>query len=346
MPCNCSNAGSNNGQSAVGGNGGKTSYPPVPEPRPTLEEIRYLLRGYDELGTLLPDAAILTNADGEVDQIRCDTLYVNNIECLDSGCSLFTEQWSNPDATTVTVGGVLENTSGTTLIGLSAIQVLERILYAFTPAAITSFTAPFLSQLDLGQSIGGAGPFTFNFTVSNPSSVSNLSLAFANNNSNYSILASVITPTSTSYTGSIPSVTSVVPGYFVSFRLRAIQSDAQYADSQSFYNLYWWSSIHYGKATSTDEKDYRNFDVDLGSQLIATVSSSTQTIPTTGGGGYVYFFIHNSRSITSIFQGPLDVTSAFIQQDPSTVNGITYKVYRSTEFVNDDLTFTVNSGPA
>lgn len=347
MPCNCSNAGSNNGQSAVGGNGGKSAWPPVPEARPTLEEIRFLLRGYDELGTLLPKAAILTDANGEVDQIKCETLYVNNIECLDSGCSLFTEQWNNPESTTITVGGILENTSGTTLIGLSAIQVLERILYAFTPAAITSFVVPFSVQQDLGSSIGGAGPFTFNFSLTNTSNISNLSLAYANNSSTYVNIAADIQPTtSTSYSGSVPTVASTTPGYFVSYRLRANQTDTQYSPAQSFVTVYWWSSLFYGKSSITSETDYRNFDVDLGSERITTVSNFSQIISTGGGGGYVYFFIHNSRSITSIFQGPLNVTSAFVQLSNSTVDGIPYKVYRSTEFINDDLTFTVNSGAA
>jgi hypothetical protein len=346
MPCNCSNAGSNNGQVIHGGNGSTGTFPPPPEERPTLAEIRYLLRGYDELGVLLPDAAILTNADGEVDQIRVDTLYVNNIECLDTGCDLFGGQqgqqqlWTNTDPTTTTVGGILVGT--TDLVGLNSIQVLERILYAFQPATISAFSIPFATNNDLGITVSSG---TFNFSLTNALNVSSLILSYSNNGAAYANIAT-LQNTSTSYSATSPVITSNTPGYFVTYKLRATQTNTQYAAVEQSRTIYWWSSLQYGKGSSIGENDFRNLNVDLGSEQIRSTSSFTQNISVAAGGGYVYLFIHNTRQINSIFQGPLNVTSAFVLQGTNTIQGIPYKIYRSTEFLNDALDFTINSGPA
>jgi hypothetical protein len=343
MPCNCSNAGSNNGQVIHGGNGSTGTFPPPPEERPTLAEIRYLLRGYDELGVLLPDAAILTNADGEVDQIRVDTLYVNNIECLDTGCDLFDQQqqlWTNTDPTTTTVGGILVGT--TDLVGLNSIQVLERILYAFQPATISSFTIPFVTNNDLGTTVSSG---TFNFSLTNALNVSSLILSYSNNGAAHINMA-ILQNTDTSYSATSPVITSNTPGYFVTYKLRATQTNTQYAAVEQSRTIYWWSRLRYGKASVTGVTDYGDLDVNTGSQQITSTSNFSQNISVAAGGGYVYLFIHDTRQINSIFQGPLDVTSAFILETTNTINGIPYKIYRSTEFLNDALGFTINSGPA
>jgi hypothetical protein len=60
-------------------------------------------------------------------------------------------------------------------------------------------------------------------------------------------------------------------------------------------------------------------------------------------GGYVYFFIHNSRNLESILQGPLDATNVFSILPLTTINGITYKVYRSQQILNGAVDFTVNT---
>jgi hypothetical protein len=60
-------------------------------------------------------------------------------------------------------------------------------------------------------------------------------------------------------------------------------------------------------------------------------------------GGYVYFFIHDSRDLVSILQGPLDATNVFNNLAPTTINGITYKVYRSQQILNGEVDFTVNT---
>lgn len=341
MPCNCSNAGQSNGQVVVGGNGSSGTFPPVPEPRPTLEEIRYLLRGYDELGILLPDAAILTNADGEVDQIRVETLYVNDINCLDTGCSLFNEQWTNTAPITATVGGILQGTQGSTLVGDTAITILEKILYAFQPATISAFTIPFSFENSIGDSVGGTNS-SFNFSFTNSSNISNpVILSYSANGGSFTTIA-ILSNTDTSYVGNVPVFTSLNPGYFVSFRLRATQTNPQYANAEQIRTIYWWSNLYYGKSADPASVDYRLFDSGSSSR-INTLSTKTQEVEVDAGEGYVYFFIHSSRQITSIFQGPLNVTSAFFLQGTETVSGIQYKIYRSSEILNSSLNFTVNS---
>lgn len=69
--------------------------------------------------------------------------------------------WSRTDNTTATVGGIPSGTSGSTLVGDNAIEVLEKILYPYVAPAFSGFSVSGLSNpFEIGQSFPGSGTAT------------------------------------------------------------------------------------------------------------------------------------------------------------------------------------------
>ncbi len=56
-------------QYSVAPNSRAIPYPPAPVPTPTDEQIRQLLRGYDEPGQVLPNAVLITNSQSKIDEL-------------------------------------------------------------------------------------------------------------------------------------------------------------------------------------------------------------------------------------------------------------------------------------
>jgi hypothetical protein len=325
-------------QFSVAPNSRAVVYPPVVQPTPTDAQIRELLRGYDEQGTLLANSAIITDSDSKVDILRCGTLYADTID------GIVDVVWENDTPINTTVGGLL---SGTVLTGKSAIQILQEILYAFIPASISNFTLgdiPLNNDLSANLSNQTA---TFTINVSNSSSSSGFNIIYSGIQNG--ILVSNLPNTTTSYTATIPSgFTSITPGAQITVTLTAVQSNNSYSNATSTRNIRWWSRVYYGKSTSATLSTYTGL-LSGGSYQVQTTGSNIQTASVNDeNGGYIYFFVHNSRQLSSIFIGSQNATASFIQQSggPITVSGIPYKVYRSTEIINGEVDFNVNTTPA
>ena len=321
-------------------NGTAAAYPPAAVPTPTDAQIRELLRGYDEQGTLLPNAAIITDSESKVDILRCGTLYADTIDGV--LIDVPEETWTNTTPTNITVGGLL---SGATLTGQSAIDILEQILYAFIPASISNFTLGNLSlNNDLGTSLVNQTP-AFAITIGNSSSATGLNITYTGIASG--TLVSGLSPTTTSYNATIPAgFVSSTPGAQITVTLTAVQSNNSYSNATSTRNIRWWSRVHYGKSTNETVSTY----VDLtapGNYQVQTTGSNTQAVSVQSGNGYIYFFVHSSRQLSSIFIGSQNATNSFVQQaETVTVSGISYKVYRSTEIINGAVDFNVTTGVA
>lgn len=314
---------------------------PIPEAaRPTFTEIRQVLRGYDEQGTLLPNAAIITDSESKVDILRCGTLYADTIDGV--VIDVPEETWTDTTPTNITVGGLL---SGTVLTGLSAIDVLQQILYAFLPASISNFTLGSLPlNNDLGVNLSALTP-TFSISLTNSSSSSGLNITYSGIQNG--TLVTGLSNNTTSYAATIPTgFTSTTPGAQITVTLTAVQSNNNYTSSTSTRNIRWWSRVYYGKSTSPTLSTYVGL-TSSGDYQVQTTGSNTQAVTVPSGNGYIYFFVHNSRELSSIFIGSQDATASFIQQTGTvTVGGIIYKVYRSTEIINGSVGFNVNTGSA
>lgn len=310
---------------------------PIPEAaRPTFTEIRQVLRGYDEQGTLLPNAAIITDSESKVDILRCGTLYADTIDGV--VIDVPEETWTNTTPTNITVGGLL---TGRTLTGLSAIDILEQILYAFIPSTIQSFTLTGIDLVnDLGVDYSGQQK-TFNYSIGTPSSSTSLSITYSNLING--TIATGISPSSTSYTLTVPQgFTSTTPGAQLSVTLTAIQSNNSYSNASLTRNIRWWSRCYYGKSTNGGYVAPNSLSQNGDFRIETTGSHDSGNFTIADGTGYVYFHIHQSRSIT-IVQGSNDVTSAFINLGTFFYNGIPYKVYRSAFLLNSSLQFKILS---
>ena len=312
---------------------------PIPEAaRPTLTEMREVLSGYDQLGVLLPNSAILTDDNSKVDILKCGILQADVIE------GLVAEVWDDAAPTTVTVGGIL---SGTSLSGESSIDILERILYAFQPAGIATFITTVATTLNLNETLSGSRTFTF--SLSNPASASSLAITFIGTNGIASgTVVSGLANTATNYTFTLPiGLVSTTPGTSLTYRLTATQTNGQYASVSTDRVTRWWSRMYWGKSDNTSLTNFSGLTVGSGSNIqIQTTGSTSTSVSLTAGSGYVYFFVHNSRSITAISQGPLPVLASFNNGTPvatPTIDGIPYKVYRSDEILNGSIDFTVTT---
>lgn len=56
-------------QFSVAPNSRAIPYPPVAAPTPTDQQIRELLRGYDEPGSVLPNAVLITDSNSKIQQL-------------------------------------------------------------------------------------------------------------------------------------------------------------------------------------------------------------------------------------------------------------------------------------
>jgi hypothetical protein len=311
---------------------------PIPEAaRPTISEMREVLGGYDQQGVLLPNSAIITDSESKVDVLRCGTLYADTIDGV--VVDIPEEEWTNTAPTNITVGGLLSNAN---LVGLSPTEILERILYAFIPASVNTFNLGNLPlSNDIGTNLGGSTP-TFAINITNPSSSTGLNITYSGVASG--TLVTGLSPTTSSYTATIPqSFVSNTPGATITVTLTAVQSNSGYSSATSSRSIRWWSRSYYGKSTNSNLTDFSGLSVG-GSKRIETTGDDGMTAEIGElVGGYVYFFIHNSRNLVSILQGPLDATNVFNNLAPTTINGITYSVYRSQQILNGEVDFTVNT---
>ena len=324
-------------QFSIAPNSRAIPYPPVVAPTPTDQQIRELLRGYDEQGTLLANAAIITDSESKVDIIRCGTLYADTIDGVD-----LEQTWSDPTPTNITVGGLL---SGNILTGQSVIDILEQILYAFIPASISNFTLGGLPlNNDLGTSLVAQTP-TFVISIGNSSSATGLNITYSGIENG--TIVSGLSPTTTSYNATIPAgFVSSTPGAQITVTLTAVQSNNSYSNATSTRNIRWWSRVYYGKSTSETVSTYVGLTA-ADNYQVQTTGSNTQAVSVQSGAGYIYFFVHNSRQLSYIFIGSQNATNIFVQQAGTvTVSGISYKVYRSTEIINGEVDFNVTTGVA
>ena len=314
---------------------------PIPEAaRPTITEMRSVLGAYDQQGVLLPNSAIITDSNSKVDILRCGTLFADTIDGV--VVDIPEETWTNTTPTNITVGGLL---SGSTLTGQSAIDILEKILYAFIPASISNFTLGNLSlNNDLGTSLVGQTP-TFAITIGNSSSATGLNITYSGIVNG--TIVSGLSPTTTSYNATIPAgFVSSTPGAQITVTLTAVQSNNSYSNATSTRNIRWWSRVYYGKSTSETVSTYVGLTA-ADNYQVQTTGSNTQAVSVQSGAGYIYFFVHSSRQLSSIFIGSQNATNSFVQQAGTvTVSGISYKVYRSTEIINGAVDFNVTTGVA
>lgn len=237
--------------------------------------------------------------------------------------------WVRPDPTTAAnLAGIPAGTTG--LVGENSIQILERILYPYQNVTLTWASTGLASQYELGQT---AGSGTFSATWSSSSPVAN----WVTNSAyiRYSGIASGTaltagSPTANSATVQYPAFRGTAIGNFVSFSLTGQQvGGTSRIVTASPRTSTWYSKIYYGK--STDPNLTNPLVLNNGGNNLFIAPGAT-SFTTTDADGYLYLFLHNNYTLTSMKFAGFDVslnpgvTASVTNQQGFTT---TYKIYRS-----------------
>lgn len=262
----------------------------------------------------------------------------NAIEILGGGGSGETT-WSSTEPTTATdITGIPE---GTTIdVGTTAIEILEQILYPYQEVAFTSLTTGLASTYELGQTAGNDAA-TVSWTRSGPTGNWLENSAYIS----YSGLASGValtagSPTANSASVSYPPFRAITLGSnSVTISLTGAQEEGNNPSISQTRS--WWSRLYWGKSTNPSLTDPSSLSFG-NTSLITNKSTSNQTTTLTAsaGAGYFYVFIHDDYDISKMTLGGFDVSLA-TTTTASVMNSYgfstTYKIYRSTNQLNGDL---------
>lgn len=236
--------------------------------------------------------------------------------------------WSKDDAIPTTIGGIASGTVGQTLDGLTAIQILEKLLYPYQTLSFSSFSVglPISQTVEVGTT-SAAGPYTSAWGFNNGSNLT------AN-----SISISGLTTLASSLSGTTSPVTHPVYSYSaptnLTFTISANQTTGGPATRTQTYS--WRKKIWYGKSNSTALTQYSDFSSfsSIFTQNLTSVSSANYFFPTTTGDDqYLYIIIpadslystFTDAGFESPFQSPVTITitnSLGVQ--------LSYKYYRSS----------------
>jgi hypothetical protein len=242
--------------------------------------------------------------------------------------------WDRSDATVATdIFGIPAGTTFTP--GTDAITILERILYPFQPATISSFSMSGSTTMELGQNVSSP---SFTWSIGNLANANTATLSW----SGLLTGSSVFNPASnqTNYNPSVATVNSTTVGASLSFTLTVTQDDAGYSNATSTRTITWRPKIYVGRSTQSDYTNITNVSgVTGGSNYFVSGTSPDSPsggITVSSGSGYIYILIQssiNDLSTMSIEQTPGQL-SAFnkVSSSHTIYNGYansTYKVYRS-----------------
>ena len=242
--------------------------------------------------------------------------------------------WDRTDATLAT--DIFGIPAGTILTaGTDAITVLERILYPFQPATISTFTMSGSTTVELGQNVSSP---SFTWVIGNLTNADTATLGWSGLLSGSSLF--VPASNQTAYNPGIATVSSTTAGANLSFTLTVTQDDVAYSNATSSRTITWRPKIYVGRSTQSDYTNITNVtDITGGTDYFVSGTSPATSgggVSISSGSGFIYILVHssiNDLSTLSIDQTPGQL-SAFskVSSSHSINNGYTnstYKVYKS-----------------
>jgi len=248
--------------------------------------------------------------------------------------------WTKDDTIPTTIGGIASGTVGQTLDGLTAIQILEKLLYPYQILSFSGFSVGLtISQTVEVGTISAAGPYTSTWGFNNGSNLTENSISITGLTS----LASLLSGTTSSVTHPVYSFDAPTN---LTFTISANQTTGGAATRTQTYS--WRKKIWYGKSNSSALTQYSDFSSfsSIFTHNLTSISSANYFFPTTAGDDqYLYIIIPADSSYSSFtdagfespFEPPVTITitnSLGVQLD--------YKYYRS--FNPQILEITVAAG--
>lgn len=242
--------------------------------------------------------------------------------------------WDRTDATLAT--DIFGIPAGTIIsAGTDAITVLERILYPFQPATISTFTMSGSTTVELGQNVSSP---SFTWVIGNLTNADTATLGWSGLLSGSSLF--VPASNQTAYNPAIGTSNSTTAGASLSFTLTVTQDDNAYANVSSTRTITWRPKIYVGRSTQSDYTNITNV-TDITSGTSYFVSGTSPATPSGGttvssGSGFIYILVHssiNDLSTLSIDQTPGQLSAFSKVSSSHTINNgyanSSYKVYKS-----------------
>ena len=248
--------------------------------------------------------------------------------------------WTKDDTIPTTIGGIASGTVGQTLDGLTAIQILEKLLYPYQTLSFSSFSVglPISQTVEVGT-ISAALAYTSNWGFNNGSNLTANSISI----SGLTTLASSLSGTSSSVTHPVYSFDAPTN---LTFTIRANQTSGGDATRTQTYS--WRKKIWYGKSNSSSLTQYSDFSSfsSIFTHNLTSISSANYFFPTTTGDDqYLYIIIPADSSYSTFtdagFESPFEPPVNIRITNSQNVQ-LDYKYYRS--FNPQILNITVAAG--
>ena len=238
--------------------------------------------------------------------------------------------WSKDDAIPTTIGGIASGTVGQTLDGLTAIQILEKLLYPYQILSFSGFSVglPISQTVEVGTT-SGAGPYTSTWGFNNGSNLTANSISITG-----------LTSLASSLSGTTSSVTHPVYSYNtptnLTFTISANQTTGGAATRTQTYS--WRKKIWYGKSNLTALTQYSDFSSfsSIFTQNLTSVSSANYSFAATPSDDqYAYIIIPADSSYSKIIDNDTSFPFAYLSPVNITIVNslgvsLPYKYYRSS----------------
>lgn len=244
--------------------------------------------------------------------------------------------WSKDDAIPTTIGGIASGTVGQTLDGLTAIQILEKLLYPYQTLSFSGFSVNLpifqtVNTVEVGTT-SAAGPYTSTWGFNNGSNLTANSISITG-----------LTSLASSLSGNNSPVTHPVYSYNtptnLTFTISANQTTGGAATRTQTYS--WRKKIWYGKSnltalpTSATYSDFSSFSSIFTQNLTSVSSANYSFAATPSDDQYAYIIIPADSSYSKIIDNDTSFPFAYLSPVNITIVNslgvsLPYKYYRSS----------------
>lgn len=280
--------------------------------------------------------------------------------------NLLGSTWAEATTTNTTVGGLA---TGSNITGNSVLEILEKMLFTFQSASVSSLSVGSFSSgsLELGQTAASSGTRTVTSSATNTTNIDSLGYSVTYSHTNTalpsgsgsgSLMGATAYATSKSNINLSTDIRSTTIGSSFVFTANVSDYSAWVAygsplptslgaTATTTQSCTWYSRFYWGKSATDALTDPSTLSSGSSGLNVSSSSYSPNTFTITDStSGYLYLFIHNSYTPTQIrldnsngaLLGLKDLTqtgTAIIGTVPTTTvtnshgHSATYKVYQS-----------------
>jgi hypothetical protein len=282
--------------------------------------------------------------------------------------------WNDSATTNTTVGAL---STGSSIAGSTVLEILERMLFSFRAATISSLSVGSFSSgnLELGQTAASSGTRTVTSSATNTDNIDSEGYSIVYSHTNTSAPSGSGSGTlmgATAYAASKAGINlstdirSTTIGSSFTFTARVSDYNAWVAfgsplptslgdTASTTQSCSWWARTYWGKS-ATDGLTDPSLLAEGSTSLNTSASGfnpSSLSISSSATAKYLYVFVPSSYTVTSIKSGGVGVPLKNLSNDPivgtvptTTVtnahgHSITYKIYQTQNTYFDAFTLVI-----